>query len=129
MSDNDTYVEVDQFQSENSFEADDLIILIQKEHRTREEEEEAKRLVSTLFQEATVQDYAGEEALYGLGRVADACSGIGAYQTAAAFWSRIADIAEALGDKNFYYAAMEAMTKLTSATYEERHGGGKRAHA
>ena len=125
----DVYNAVDQFGGDNSTDAELLIILIKKERRTHSEEEQAKHLVSSLFEEAKSREPSGEEALNCLGQVAEVCAEIGAYQTATAFWSRLADMAEALGNRNFYYTAMDAMTRLTAATYNERHGGSDKVYA
>ena len=104
-----------------SEETETLIALIQKTKRTHEEEQQAKKLVHTLFSEAKNKNSSGEDAALGLSRVAEACTQIGAFETAMAFWDRLLGIGELTENRILYYQAMDAIDALRSSVYDEHH--------
>ena len=112
----DSYLdeEDEEFAGDDRTDGEKLIALIQKPSRTPKEEERIKKLTERLCVGAKLPGPPGEQAILGLGLVADAYAAVPLPDVAIALWLRISEIATAIGNKNLYYRAMDKITALSS---------------
>ena len=110
----DTYLddEIDEFDGDNKTDAEKVITLIKRPALTPKDEELVKKLTERMFVGAKLPGPPGVGAIAGLQQVAMAYADLSAFETAAALWERIADVAGEIGNKDLYYHAMDEMSAL-----------------
>ena len=121
----DSYLddEDEDFDGTDRTDAERIVALLEKSARTPQEDARITKLTERLFVGAKLPGPPGEQAVFGLGMVAKAYAGLGIPDTATALWARISDTAEAIGNRELYYRAMDELAELSSLTYEEHHPG------
>ncbi len=110
----DSYLdeEDEEFDGSDKTDAERIIGLLEKAERTPKEDERIKKLIERLFVGAKLPAAPGEQAIYGIGMVANAYADLGQGETALALFARLSDIAELTGNRELYYKTTEAMDQL-----------------
>jgi hypothetical protein len=121
----DSYLDEDEKDTDELGKTDSerIVVLLGKPSRTLKEEEKVKLLTQRLFNGAKMPGAVGADAVSELAAVAKTYADLGVPDEAVAIWAQIGDIAGATGNKELYYQAMDEMTNLNSAVYEEHHPG------
>ena len=119
----DSYLDEDEKDTDelSKTDAERIVALLNKPSRTLNEEEKIKLLTNRLLGGAKMPGEVGENAISELAAVAKTYAELGAVDTAVDLWAQISDIAGLIGNKELYYQAMDQMTALNSAVYEEHH--------
>lgn len=122
----DTYLDKDdeEFTGDDKTDAERIVALLEKPSRSPKEEVLVQQLTERLFVAAQLPGTPGEQAVFGLELVANAYKDLGLVDTATALWAQLSDVAGVIGNKELYYKAMDAITELGEAVYEEHHPNG-----
>lgn len=108
----DSYLdnEEDEFDGKNTRDAERVVALIQKgEGRSDEDQALIEKLTGRLTLGARMPGAPGSEALEGLQLIAEAYAAEGMPTESAETWAVLIEIAEALGNRDLYYYAIEKM--------------------
>lgn len=108
----DSYLdeEDEEFAGDERTDGEKLVELIQKPLLSEKEEARKKRLTERLFMGARMPSTPGALAVADIALVAEAYVTLGNNDAAVEMWSRLSEIAEANGDRDLYYRALDEMT-------------------
>ncbi len=108
----DSYLddEDEELDGDDKTDGERIVALLQKQTRTEKEEARILKLTERLFVGARLPGIPGGQAFLGLAMVADVYRDLGHTEAATKLWARILELAEAVGNQEFYYKALDEMS-------------------
>lgn len=109
----DSYLdeEPEEFDGNDTTDAERYIRLYQKNPRTGEENSKLEKLMERMFLQAKLPGIPGREAKDGLILIARKQKEIGMTADSVVLLSRLSDLASLIGDKDLYYQSMDEMSE------------------